>query len=101
MNTFPQNIKTICPSCNAKWSPKHHHHNRYKHWCSKCLLHYMPGSNELCLDLGIDSNTDPLYIYWQPVFDCCIYGCGKYQVQLPWLPYTITKVDLDKYLVLF
>lgn len=85
-----------CPRCNGEWNRQ----GLYDR-CT-CGMSCAFEWGELHISFGADTN-----LYWDgisPTHDCTLYvsinGKTQYGVDLPWLPFTITREELAKYLLL-
>jgi hypothetical protein len=88
--------ETWCPRCGDKWEDMDNIR------VSGCGLRWRPHFDEYSLSFGIDHiDTNHDTLYWDEDVLCRFYRAGSYMgIDLPWLPFTITKEDLEKYLVL-
>jgi hypothetical protein len=86
-------IPDLCPRCGNEWS------RGIVIWQSACGLQYRHGLDEYRLPLGASSRTS---LWWESDHKTCslYYGRDEGTITLPYLPFTVSREDIEKWLVL-
>lgn len=99
---IPEFLTRHCPRCNRCWwrYDAEREVSAYDAECVCGMQSYMDGMAEvLCFDFG------PMAIGWHLQKHQCVYvkdwkAPKKKGIVIPWLPFTITQAQLDKYLII-
>jgi hypothetical protein len=103
---------THCPRCSSGWKNPHNHESNYRLCNNNCGMTYVRDETHPILCFTFPNSDDGL-VYWTedhiqlPPKRLCFYLVyhnppkpARTTTNLPWLPFTITKEDLLRYLVL-
>jgi hypothetical protein len=87
----------VCPRCNGKWKM-----SNYGRKCSTCRMILYGDDTSMWLALWLEL-YNAIHIRWGiNEHTCEVHTLGRDGriIVVPWLPFTIIKEELDKYLVL-
>ena len=83
----------VCPRCNKPWDATDQFGVGYT---SVCGLRFITPVGVFKLHLGSGA-----VLYWEDDHSCTLYPSrDMLGIILPWLPFTVSKEDIEKYLVL-
>lgn len=90
----------VCPRCNREWGVWEDHKYSDPPYCKHCDLVLYDNPKEI--RMGAEKLMVECSSFWWHIFDhrCSIVRINGGVIGLPWLPYTVDKETLMKYMVL-